>query len=157
MLLGRQPDNTDDTTACGVVVDLSILSAILLRYLVLTEIESVVSSSSCGVMRRHRRGRDAEKGQRSAERRAQRVRRPVEERARAAPGERGQVEGLGAPGGATNERGVVLEFDGETAGAAVVAELRERVGICVWVRLREGPAMSEDKAPGCNGRDGSEW
>ena len=42
MLLRRQPDNTDDTITCGVVVDLSILSAILLRHLVLTEIESVI-------------------------------------------------------------------------------------------------------------------
>ena len=116
MLLGRQPDNTDDTIACGVVVDLNlnILSEILLRYLrlVLTEIESVVSSSSYGVTRRHGRRRDAEKGQRSAERR-QRVRHSVEERARAAPGERGQVECLGTPGGVTSKRGVVLEFDGE--------------------------------------------
>ena len=62
------------------------------------------------------------------------------------------MEGLGAPGGATSKRGVVLEFDGETAGAAVVAELRERVGICVWVGLRERPAMSEDKAPAWDGR-----
>jgi hypothetical protein len=108
-------------------------------------------------VRRYRSGRDAEKRQRSAERRGQRVRRSVEECARAAPGERGQVESLVPPGGATSIRGVVLEFDDETAGACVVAELRERVGICVWVGLREGPAMSEDKAPACNGRDGSEW
>jgi hypothetical protein len=43
------------------------------------------------------------------------------------------------------------------AAVQVVAELRERVGICVWVGLHVGPAMSEDKAPACNVRHGSEW
>jgi len=70
-----------------VIVDFSILST-MLCYLVLTEIESVVSSSSDGVIHRHRRARDAEKGQRNTERRRQRFRHSVDERARAAPGER---------------------------------------------------------------------
>jgi hypothetical protein len=78
-------------------------------------------------------------------------------RAPVPPRERGQVEGLGAPGGTTSKRGVMLEFDGETAGAAIVAELQEKVGIWVWEGVREGPAMSKDKAPACNGRDGSYW
>ena len=91
-------------------------------------------------MRRERR--DAEKGQRRAERRGQRVRRSVEERARTAAGKRGEVVYLGAPGGAAGECGVVLELDGDAAIVAVVAEPGERVGMGVWVWPCQGPAMS---------------
>lgn len=117
--------------ASGVVVDLGILAAILLLDLVFAQIEGVVGRSGGGIMRRKRR--DAEEGQRSAERRSQHVRRSVEERARTATGKRSQVEYLGAPGGATGECGVVLELDGDAAVVAVVAETGERVRICVWV------------------------
>jgi hypothetical protein len=149
MFFGSQTDNTDITIACRVIVYLGILAAILLRYLVLTEVESVIGPGS-HVMGRHRRGWDAEEGQRSAERRGQRVRRSVEERTRAASGKGGQVEGLSVPGGAAGERGVVLELDGYTAGAAVVAESRKRVGICIWVGLCQGATMPEDQAPAWN-------
>jgi len=132
MFLGCQTNNTDITIGCGIFVDFGILAAILLRYLILAQIESVVGPRGHeGVMGRHRRGRDAEQRQQGAGRKGQRVRRSVEECARAVSRECGQVEGLWAPGGATGERGVVLELDDETAGAAVIAELREGVGLRV--------------------------
>ena len=136
MFLGRQPNNTNSTIASGVVVDLGILSAIPLLDLVFAQIEGVVGPGGGGVMRR--KSRDAERpeqGQRSAECRGQHVRRSVEERARTATGKGSEVEYLGAPGGAVGECGVVLEFDGDAAVVAVVAEPRERVRICVWVGL----------------------
>jgi len=140
MFLSRQPNNTNSTIASGVIVDLGILATILLLDLIFTQIKGVVCPSGGGVMRRERR--DAEKGQRSAERRGQRVRRSVEERARTATGKRGEVEYLGAPGGATGECGVVLELDGDAAIVAVVAEPGERVGMGVWVGPCQGPTMS---------------
>jgi hypothetical protein len=133
MLVGCQPDNTDRTITCGVVVDLGVFSAILLLHLVLTEIESVVCPCGGGVVRR--KGRPTEKRKRSSERRGQRVRRSVEERARAAARDRGEVEGFGAPGGVAGIRGVMRELDGETPGAAVKVEVGERVRIGVWVGL----------------------
>jgi hypothetical protein len=72
------------------------------------------------------------KRQQGAGHQGQRVRRSVEERRRAVSRGRRQVEDLRAPGGATSERGVVLELDGEMAGAVVIAE-RGRVDLCVWV------------------------
>jgi hypothetical protein len=71
--------------------------------------------------------------------------------------ERSQVEGLSTPGGAAGKGGIVLELGGETAGAAVVVELRERVKIRVRVGLGQSVAMPEDKGTVCKGRDGSEW
>jgi hypothetical protein len=72
--------------------------------------------------------------------------------------DRGQVEGLSTPGGAAGKRGIVLELGGETAGAAVAVELRERVRICVRVGHGQSVAMSEDNGTvcDCEGRDGSE-
>jgi len=86
MFLSRQPNNTNSTIASGVIVDLGILAAILLLDLVFAQIEGVVGPSGGGVKRWKRR--DTEKGQRSAERRGQHVRRSVEERARTATGKR---------------------------------------------------------------------
>jgi len=136
MFLGRQPNDTNGTIASGVVVDLGILAAIPLLDLVFAQIEGVVRPGGGGVLRRKRRDAERpEQGQRGAERRGQHVRRAVEERARTATGERGEVEYLGAPGGVVGECGVVLEFDGDAAVVAVVAEARERVRVCVWVGL----------------------
>jgi hypothetical protein len=86
MLLGCQPDNTDRTITCGIVVDLRILPAFLFVYLLLTQIESVIGPSGGGVMRRD--GRATEEGKRRAERRGQHVRRSIEEGAPAATGKR---------------------------------------------------------------------
>jgi hypothetical protein len=41
MFLGCRTNNTDITIGCGIIVDFGILAAILLRYLVLAQIESV--------------------------------------------------------------------------------------------------------------------
>lgn len=57
-------------------------------------------------------------------------------------GECGEVECLCAPRSGISKRRVVLEFDGEAAGAGIVAELWERVGISVWVGVHEWSAMS---------------
>ena len=140
MFLSRQPNNTNSTIASGVIVDLGILATILLLDLIFTQIKGVVGPSGRGVMRRERR--DAEKGQRRAERRGQHVRRSVEGRARTAAGKRGGVEYLGVPGGATGKCGIVLELDGDAAVVAVVAEPGERVGMGVWVGPCQGLAMS---------------
>jgi hypothetical protein len=137
MFLGRHPKDTNSTIASRVVVDLGILAAIPLLDLVFAQIEGVVGPGGGGVKRG--KGWDAERpeqGQRCAEGGGQHVRRSVEERARTATGKRGDVEYLGAPGGAVCECGVVLEFDRDAAVVAVVAEPRERVRVCVWVGLR---------------------
>jgi hypothetical protein len=156
MFIGSQTDNTDIMIACGVIVDLGILAAILLRHLVLAEIESVIGPGpGSHVVIGASPGGEAEQRQRSAKCRGQPVRRSIEERARVASRERMvRLKGLNPPGGATatGQREVAPELDGEMAGAAVVAELRERVGQCVWVGLRQGAAMPEDEgALVCNG------
>jgi hypothetical protein len=86
VLLGCQPDNTDRTITCRVVVDLRILPAFLFIYLLLTQVERVIGPSGGRVTRRE--GRATEEGKRGAECRGQHVRRSIEERARAATGKR---------------------------------------------------------------------
>jgi hypothetical protein len=45
MFLGCQINNTDITIGCGIILDFGVLAAILLRYPVLAQIESVVGPS----------------------------------------------------------------------------------------------------------------
>ena len=71
--------------------------------------------------------RDAEQGQRDAERRGQPVL-SVEKRARTATGKRGEVEYLSPLDGAASECGVMLELDDDAAVAVVIAERDRRSG-----------------------------
>jgi len=93
--------------------------------------------------------RTSEEGQRIAERRGQRARGPVEDRAPTATGYRGYVEGLGAPCGAAGERRVALKVDGEEASGPVMVEAGERVrvciriGLCQWTAVKVGAQLME--------------
>jgi hypothetical protein len=107
------------TIASGVIVGLGILAAIPLFDLVFAQIECGVSPGGSETMRWKRR--DAEQGQRSAERRGQPVL-SVEKRARTAMGKRGEVEYLSAPDSAAGECGVMIELDDDAAVAVVIAE-----------------------------------
>ena len=113
------------TIASGVIVGLGILAAIPLLDLIFALIECDVSPSGSGTMRWKRR--DAEQGQRDAERRGQPVL-SVEKRARTATGKRGEVEYLSPLDGAASECGVMLELDDDAAVAVVIAEWDRRSG-----------------------------
>lgn len=86
-----------------------------------------------------------EEGKWVAERRGKYVGRAVEDRAWAAPRDRGHVESLGAPVGASGERGIALEFDGEEARGPVVSEAGKRVRVCIGIGLRQWAAVPEDE------------
>jgi hypothetical protein len=134
VLLRRHANHTHGPIARGVVVDLSFLASLLLLHLFLAQIERVVRARSCWV--RHGSLRGHEEGEWVAERRGERIGCAVKDRAWAAAGNRGHIEGLGAPVGTAGERGVVLKVDGDKASGPVVAEAGEWVRVCIGIGLR---------------------
>ena len=88
-----------------------------------------------------------EEGERVAERRGERVRHPVEDRAQAVVVDPSQVESLGAPVGSAGECGVAFKLDGDKACRRVVAEGGERLRVCIWIGPCQGAAVLQDEMP----------
>ena len=151
MFLRCPSNNTHRSIPRGVVVHLSFIPPLQLFHLVLALVEHLICASRGGIRRDNLCASEEEP--RVAECRGQCIRGPIEDRASAATGYRGYVEGLCAPGGAAGERGVALKVDGDAASGHIISEMGEGmrvgigIGLCTWAAVPENkPSVCGDES-----------